>query len=497
MPTPCQTKCGLNSDGGNRQYEQDCVFCRVVQPILNASPQISREFQISTIMELSAIILAGASVRSLAASASAIGYKPICCDFFNDADLEFCLNSCGGRLLDPIQSFGEIPSQLQHIPTSIPLVWCGGLENYPSILTEIAQTRPLLGTPPEALRTIRNHALLFQFLQNCGFRTPLSVFRPDVVVNSEKKEIKHWICKPISSSGGLGIHRIPNQDPNPPFGISEALHHLNHQLVATDCFLQAFEEGVPMSATYVTNGTSARLIGCCIQLNGLASLNSPDFSFCGSVGPVQLPEESTKNLQSLGQRLLEFAELRGVFGVDFILQHGRLIVLEINPRLTATHEHFDHGSAQPLLQTHLDACTGVPNADITRVSAFAGRSPSRIPTSFRLILYAPQTIRMNMERTQSLMTFRSPRLRLADIPRPESVIAAGTPFLSVSYYNSVNGPTSKSNLNAEARSHAQILQPLDSPGFTNLERRVLPELRGTDVIREVNGLIERFWEHSN
>ncbi len=372
MPTPCQTKCGLNSDGGNRQYEQDCVFRRVLQPILDASPQISREFQISTIMELSSIILAGASVRSLAASASAIGYKPICCDFFNDADTEFCVNSCGGTLLEPIKSFLEIPSRLEHIPTSIPIVWCGGLENYPSILSEIARIRPVPGTPPEALRKVRDHALLFQFLQSCGFTTPFSVFRPDIVINGETKTPKHWIYKPMRGSGGMGIQRVPSEDPKAPVEISEIIYQLKHQLRNTDCFVQAIEEGVPMSATYVSDGTTTCFIGCCIQLNGLRSLNAPEFSFCGSVGPVKLPADLLEKLQSLGRKLLEFAELRGVFGIDFILKHGCPIVLEINPRLTATHEHFDQNSAKPLLQTHLDACRGVLPIQNSKMSSAIG-----------------------------------------------------------------------------------------------------------------------------
>ena len=54
----------------------------------------------------------------------------------------------------------------------------------------------------------------------------------------------------------------------------------------------------------------------------------------------------------VGTLFAELARLRGLFGIDFIVQDGRVVVLEINPRPTASLELYERIFDQSFLQEH-------------------------------------------------------------------------------------------------------------------------------------------------
>jgi len=57
------------------------------------------------------------------------------------------------------------------------------------------------------------------------------------------------------------------------------------------------------------------------------------FAWCGSIGPVKLSKKATAALQHLGVVLTQRHDLRGVFGVDLIMDwRGNLWPVEVNPR---------------------------------------------------------------------------------------------------------------------------------------------------------------------
>ena len=65
---------------------------------------------------------------------------------------------------------------------------------------------------------------------------------------------------------------------------------------------------------------------------------SRNFNYCGNIGPITLPVPVRNILQGIGDTLAVKAGLRGVFGIDFILEGKTPVPVEVNPRYTASVE---------------------------------------------------------------------------------------------------------------------------------------------------------------
>ncbi|MFN5586789.1 MAG: hypothetical protein ACK5DR_15920, partial [Planctomyces sp.] len=125
------------------------------------------------------VVLAGASVRSLAESAVAAGLQPLCGEVFGDRDLLQLLEFSGGRFLGRLQSFADLPGLLRAVPADVPLVWSGGLENAPDLLEELCRSgRPITGCAPAAVRAVRNWRNLSRWVVGTGVRFPETMACP-------------------------------------------------------------------------------------------------------------------------------------------------------------------------------------------------------------------------------------------------------------------------------------------------------------------------------
>ena len=332
------------------------------------------------------LLLCGASVRSLARSAVRAGWEPWCVDFFADVDLTDFLTTCGGRFVGAIQSFDQIPNVVSAISPQVPLVWCGGLENYPAVLSQLGLQRTVFGASAASIRRSRDLPFLQQNLGGEGYLLPRTTWFTDQFGRLESSST-HWLIKSKVSSGGLGVRRQtrksdiahPTGDPFPP-GFNS-----RH-------YVQEFIAGTPMSAIFLAAHHDAILIGCSLQLTGLTSVNADEFQFCGNLGPVHLPSRIVEHISSLGRKVQQLTGLHGVFGIDFMLRDGEVWLLEINPRLTASHEIYEWQRNLNLLAEHIESCieasSQTRNHSVPKESArtFIPQHPTQ-PTMLRLIIY--------------------------------------------------------------------------------------------------------------
>ncbi|MCA9036688.1 MAG: ATP-grasp domain-containing protein [Planctomycetaceae bacterium] len=313
------------------------------------------------------VIICGASVRSLAASAIQCGWAPICFDFFADTDLIQLLQRSGGKFAGQLRSFRDLPSILDAISGEVPLVWCGGMENYPSTLAELALMRPVIGPTVDSVMAVRNTESLRGTLNDCGVYLPENA--PDTGGDQEQR----WLIKPIHSSGGQHIRLLDSAG--------------DLAAVSPDFQYQRFIDGCPISATFVATAASTRLIGCSLILSGVQSLNASGFQFCGNIGPVVLPQLLQDRLIRAAQAVTSRTQLRGAFGVDMILKEGELWLLEINPRITASHEIYELSSNRNLFAEHVAAVSNTdPNAHLR--SPAVTHMPDQWSTVLRLIVYS-------------------------------------------------------------------------------------------------------------
>src|ERR1700685_4271324 len=94
----------------------------------------------------------GASARAAIQSLQRAGYRGWAVDLFADRDLKK-LAPCA---VCPSETFPEaLVTLIDQFPPG-PMMYTGGLENYPSIISQLAAKRPLLGNSAIVLERVRD-----------------------------------------------------------------------------------------------------------------------------------------------------------------------------------------------------------------------------------------------------------------------------------------------------------------------------------------------------
>jgi predicted ATP-grasp superfamily ATP-dependent carboligase len=360
------------------------------------------------------LLVIGASGRFLAESAARAGWRVGAIDLFNDHDLRNAC--CQNTRLAPGEYPAAIPALAAKLPPG-PVVYAGGLENHPQVLAELAIHRQLAGNGPAVLHTIRQPSKLAALAAAAGWQYPETHATPAGLPTDGS-----FLCKPLASAGGHGI-----------------THWTEDRLQAPAAYWQRFVEGIPLSVSLLLGRKPPQLLGLCRQFNGLSWCHAAPFGFCGGVElPLPLPETPLRqSLEQLLQQINERTQLAGLVGVDFVLPRERgghsprPILIEMNPRPTATMELIERRTGISLVAAHL--------------AAFGWQSPRPSPPQgdhgywAKAILFAQnlvtvtseldQQLRLTIDQTRAAEEAASPLL--ADRPVIGSQISPGSPILTV------------------------------------------------------------------
>ncbi|MEM1211782.1 MAG: ATP-grasp domain-containing protein [Planctomycetota bacterium] len=262
------------------------------------------------------LIVFGTHAPAAARSAERAGYQPVLLTdrpTFESASL-------------PTHTYpaGRDPEALRLLPRCPPraAVLCTGpLENHATTLAALAYDHTLLGSSGKASAAARSPTALTSLPLTPGLRLPKT--QPVAGLGTRLRQLafgvlgKRVLIKPLASFAGRDI------------GFWSALSR-----VGDDHYLQQFVKGgTPHSAVFFADGWSASLLGVTEQLVGEPSLGADPFAYCGSIGPVRLSNKAYQAVVHLGVVVTQRYDLRGVFGIDFIVDWlGRVWPVEINPR---------------------------------------------------------------------------------------------------------------------------------------------------------------------
>jgi predicted ATP-grasp superfamily ATP-dependent carboligase len=350
------------------------------------------------------LIIAAASARSLAASAANAGYHILCTDFFGDQDLMELLDRCAGTYLGRLNAFTDLSGLLAKVPANIPLLWAGGLENHLELLSQIARTRPLLGLPLDVVAYLRDPAKLSSLLSASGsphVRFPQSIF-------AGLPPAGRWLWKPTTASGGLGVQRLTEDSRQ---RLTAA------QLTTPGCFQQELD-GLPCSAVVACDGQAAKLVGMSLQFCGWPELQAEEFRFCGNLGPLEIPPRLATALMGALQALLrQCGQPGGILGVDLLLTRDICWLLEINPRIPASHWIYEF--------------PGHWNSVSFNQQPVAAANPLSPPLPMRAQLVVWSRNRFCFPELPAEALQRTETLRIADRPRVGAEIPAGSPVCSL------------------------------------------------------------------
>jgi uncharacterized protein len=275
--------------------------------------------------------------RALAASAARGGVSAAVLDCFADYDTRGLTWACRSVASHSGPRFDE-RALLQAADAlgrraAAGLVYGAGFEGRTGLLARLANGRRLFGNPPEVVAAVRDPEWFFPLLRRLGIEYPgVRTTRP---VNPNG-----WLVKDPGGAGGAHVR---------PAGPSEA---------PAGAYYQRLEPGRTLSVLFAADGRRARILGVNRQWTASARPGLP-FLYGGAIGGVTLPGRLERALRAKLDRLVEACGLRGINGLDFILQGDRWLVLELNPRPTATLELYDPDYPQGLFRWHVRACGGV------------------------------------------------------------------------------------------------------------------------------------------
>jgi predicted ATP-grasp superfamily ATP-dependent carboligase len=371
------------------------------------------------------LVVLGASARAVAQSARRSGWSVHAADLFADLDLL--------EAADTVRRVGRGPDADDGYPEGLavaaggfpPGPWCytGAIENHPDLIDRIAAVRPLAGNAGPLVRRVRDPFALGEALRESGLRFPETHADPDSLPADGS-----FVVKPLSTAGGRGIRRWTGRAPTAPSITA------GPDAGPANVIWQRWIEGDPFAAAYVLADGRSRLVGLTRQFVGMPWCHAGPHAYCGSLllPLATAPAGLLAQLERLGTLLASRFELVGVVGVDIVVDDdGRVVVIEVNPRPTASMELIERSGGPPIAAAHLAACGFPPPGNPPLPHAVSRRDHWS-----KSVLFARHDIAI----TASLVD----RLRasgaawrcagwpaLADLPRPGQTIPAGGPVLTI------------------------------------------------------------------
>ncbi len=233
----------------------------------------------------------------------------------------------GVRVVDPADYPRGILKLLEDAPAEAKVLLAGGLDGEADLLKAVGFEYPFISSPPEAVRKVRWPTALATIpptpgITHCKTLTSISFMRRLWRLAFGSFGKTRYLIKPRASYGGQDIRRWR------PGQAIDATH-----------YLQQYVTGMPVSAVYHCDGWSSILLGATEQLIGEPCFGASEFGYCGSIGPLQVSERAREAMSHLGVVLTQRFDLRGVFGVDMVMDFkGNLWPVEVNPRYNASVE---------------------------------------------------------------------------------------------------------------------------------------------------------------
>jgi len=281
----------------------------------------------------SRLLIVAVSGRALAQSAGRAGYRPVVLDLFAARDTRAASFTSrpiavpGTLRIDP----ARLLDAARALAPGSDLVYGSGFEGRPRLIQRLSRGRALYGNTPAALAALRSPARFFPLLQRLGIPHPAVRLTPPARPNG-------WLMKRPGTAGGTGVL---------PAGAASA---------ARGDYFQRLEAGDSLSATFLADGLRATVLG--FNRQWTAPRPRRPYLYGGAVGGLTLRPRLRREIEEALDALVAETGLVGLNGLDFILKNGQWLVLELNPRPTATFELYDPDYPGGLFQWHLRACRG-------------------------------------------------------------------------------------------------------------------------------------------
>lgn len=357
------------------------------------------------------ILVVAVSARALTEAVARSGRPVLAIDLFGDVDTRAAARAVAvvagslddGPELAAVLAAGDRLAAAHGEPAG--LVVGSGFEHRPAALAELGARWPLLGCPPQAVAAVKHPARL------AALCAALSIPHPEIAA-TPPADPDGWLAKRAGGSGGGHV--------TPATADAFAASAGTGAPAPADRTFQRRVDGRAMSATMLCDGDGARLVGFCAA--AFAPTPTAPYRFGGLAGPVAIDVDLSAEITAAADRLARATGLRGLVGLDLVVDGTRWWLIEVNPRPTAALDVLDRGTP-PLLALHLAACETAP-ASVGR-SAAGAAAPAWMPpatVAATALVYAPR---------DGVTVAADWPDWVADRPRPGTPVPAGAPVCTV------------------------------------------------------------------
>jgi predicted ATP-grasp superfamily ATP-dependent carboligase len=380
---------------------------------------------------MTVLAVAGVSVRCLAEAAARESFEVVALDLFGDADTRRAASQW-----QPVGRPGSLELDADLVLQALRdcaargdvAGWIAGagFEGRPELIEQGAERLPLIGTPADAVRRVRDPDGFFAALDALGLEHP-------AVRQTPPDDPAGWLSKDAHGCGGWHIRSATAQADRKP---------------GERRYFQRERSGASMSATFIADGRTATVLGCNEQM--VRAFGARPHVYCGVVGPVPLPDDVRARVDAAVQALVREFGLLGLGSVDFLLDGDSVLVLEVNPRPPASIALYAPMRFDPsnvgLFGAHLRSCQ---QRELPRLQS--GR-PADVEGCE--IVYARQPLTIDAAGVQHL----AGRPDTHDRPASATRFDAGDPVCSVS----ARGPDARSVRLQLERARIATLETLES-----------------------------------
>jgi len=366
------------------------------------------------------ILVVGIDVANLASSTNKAGYNVFSVDFFGDLDLrEACFESLSiaeqvqGKVFprfddeyDP-KALISLAEELTSREQIDGILLSSGLEDFPDLLTELAEQAPIIGNSPETINGVRDRTLFFHELKRLGVHFPITEFASDLFEAKKKaRDIGYpVVMKPSMGFGGVGIRVIDSKNK-----VEDTFKQVSRH--SEKILIQELIIGEHASSSVISTKYETRALTVNEQILGSTELGQVEpFGYCGNIVPISTLD-SIEYCRSVAENVVSHFGLVGSNGVDFVISEDAPFIIEVNPRFQGTLECVERVLGINLVETHINACIEDIIPQGLEATCFCTR----------LILFAP--FRCIIPDLTSLECVR-------DIPLPGIIVQKGEPVCSV------------------------------------------------------------------
>ena len=291
-------------------------------------------------------VVIGVSTRALAESAARVAPDMVAVDFFGDRDQARAVEShaVGRDLGLPLTAAGLAEGARRVGAQAV--VYGANLENHPEVVADLAGSVEVLGNDAGVLSRVRDWRSLRGFCDAAGIAHPETLFAGE---EGRARRGGRWLRKRVRSGGGHGVRGWTG-------GALDEGHLLQREIT-----------GRPASVAFAADGADCRVIGFCEQLAGRRWLGASGFTWCGNLLPFPAPPREYRDLLAqvtrVARELTRRYGLRGLNGADLVVAQDdsgrpRAVLIEVNPRYSASMELAERAYGLSAYALHLDALVG-------------------------------------------------------------------------------------------------------------------------------------------